>query len=266
MSVNSVMYYAEPKVERPAYYLCPPPPDAEERSPGRVGWPVEVADVRSTDDTLSLDEQGFEFVKQTSGVTNFYDPEEVRNLYYPEIDRLVREHTGAREVLVFDHNVRSAEKAERQEDGAQMPVKAAHNDYTEGSGPQRVHDLLPDRATSLLERRFAVINVWRPIVGPVLRSPLAVLDATSMQPEDFVATDLVYKDRVGEIYTIRYSPEHRWYFLSAMQTDDVLLLKCFDSDPAVTARFTAHSAFELDGATESTPHRESIEVRTLAFY
>ena len=144
-------------------------------------------------------------------------------------------------------------------------MRFVHNDYTLGSGPQRVRDLMGDEAEDLLGDRFAVINVWRPIRGPVIEAPLAVLDAQGIEADDFVATDLRYDDRVGEIYSLSYRDSHRWYYYPRMRTDEVLLLKCYDSDPAF-ARFTAHSAFDHPETPNDAPPRESIEVRTLAFW
>jgi hypothetical protein len=178
----------------------------------------------------------------------------------------VRDTTGATRVLAFDHNVRSATLAERGEKGAQPPVRFPHNDYTERSAPQRVCDLVGgEEAEALLANRFAVINTWKPIRGPVLDTPLAVCEARSIQADDLVPTDLRYRDRTGEIYSLRFSPAHRWFYFSAMQADEVLLLKCFDSDRG-RARFTAHSAFDHPGAPAGASPRESIEVRTLAFF
>ena len=175
-------------------------------------------------------------------------------------------HTGATRVLAFDHNVRSTPKAEQGEDGAQMPVRFAHNDYTEGSGPQRVRDLMPaDEAEELLQHRFAVINVWKPIQGPVEEAPLAVCDARTLRPRDFVATDLKYRDRTGEVYSLTFSPEHRWFYYSSMEAQEALLLKCFDSSTD-RARFTAHTAFDDPTSPPDARARESIEVRTLAFF
>ena len=117
----------------------------------------------------------------------------------------------------------------------------------------------------MLRGRFAVINVWKPIRGPVEQAPLAVCDARTIRAEDFVPTDLRYRDRTGEIYSLRWSPTHAWFYFSRMAADEALLLKCFDSAPA-RARFTAHSAFDDPGARPDAPVRESIEVRTLAFF
>jgi hypothetical protein len=111
-----------------------------------------------------------------------------------------------------------------------------------------------------------VINVWRPIRGPVQESPLAVCDARSIAPKDFIPTDLVYRDRKGEIYSVAFNPSHRWFYFPQMQTNEALLLKCYDSVDDGRARFTTHSAFTDPTSPPDAPARESIEARTLAFF
>ena len=187
--------------------------------------------------------------------------------YYTEMAELVKAETGAQRVVVFDHNVRHEPSAKQGAAGAASPVRFVHNDYTEKSGPQRVRDILGEgEAAALLEHRFAVINVWRPISGPVLDMPLAVLDARSLAEADFVDTDLKYKDRTGEVSSVRYNRNHKWLYVSRMQRDEVLFLKCFDSANGGRARYTAHSAFADPTTPEGAPARESIEARTLVFF
>ncbi len=263
--VEASLNYLDPDSERPAAYMYRPP----EGTPAQIGKYVKhtmpIYNARAIAGELSLDNQGFALVHQHSAVRNFYNDSEVRTVYYPEVERLVKEATGAIRVHVFDHNVRNRAMAKRGEKGIQEPVRVAHNDYTLKSGPQRVRDLLPGDADQLLKNRFAVVNVWRPIRGPVQESPLAVCDAGSMRQQDFVAQDLLYRDRTGEVYSIAFNPQHRWFYFPKMQRDEVLLLKCYDSDPART-RFTAHSAFEDPTSPPDAPARESIEVRTLVFF
>jgi hypothetical protein len=182
------------------------------------------------------------------------------------VEQLVKEITGAVRVHVFDHNVRCRPMAKRGENGAREPVKFAHNDYTLKSGPQRVRELLPAEAENLLKQRFVEINVWRPIRGPVEESPLAVCDATSMALQDFVATDLKYRDRTGEVYSVAFNPNHRWFYFPRMERDEVLLLKCYDSAEDGRARFTAHTGIDDPTSPPDATPRESIEVRTLAFF
>jgi hypothetical protein len=141
-----------------------------------------------------------------------------------------------------------------------------HVDYTEKSGPQRAKDLFGEAEAARLAAagaRIVQINVWRPIRGPVRRSPLALADASSVRPEDLIATDQVFPDRVGEIYHLAYHPGQRWYYAPAMTPDEVLLIKGYDSLADGRARFTPHGAFDLPDTPADAPPRESIEVRTL---
>ncbi|MGH7923079.1 MAG: CmcJ/NvfI family oxidoreductase [Candidatus Binatus sp.] len=263
--VNGVLNYLADRDQHPVSYNFKPPPGVPARTGTYAKFTVPIHSARAILGQLSLDRQGFAVTHHDSAVANFYDPEEVRRVYYPEVERLVREFTGAVKVHVFDHNVRPRPMAKRRENGAQEPVKVAHNDYTLKSGPQRVRDLLLDEADALLKNRFAVINVWRPIRGPVQESPLAVCDAQSMTQDDFVRHVLKYRDREGEVYSVAYNPNHRWYYVPNQQKEEVLLLKCYDSDGR-RARFTAHSAFEDPTSPPDAAARESVEVRTLVFF
>lgn len=161
--------------------------------------------------------------------------------------------------------MRNAARA-KLEKGVKLPAKGAHNDYTLGSGPQRVRDFFPTEAEVLLEQRFAIINVWRPISGPVQESPFAICDARSIQQEDFVACDLLYPNRKGEIYSVRFSPNHRWYYLPHMQPDEAILLKCYDSADDGRARMIAHTGFDDPTSPPDAPPRESIETRAFIFF
>ena len=263
--VESTLNYLADMPEKPFFYLYDPPPDVPWRNTRGDRRTVTIHDARDLAPGPSLDREGFALAVHETAVEDLFDPRAVRDVYYREMEELVRKVTGASRVVAFDHNVRSAPLAERRESGAQPPVRFPHNDYTERSAPQRVRDLLPDDAERLLPHRFSVVNVWKPIRGPVEEAPLAVCDARTIEPGDLVLTDLRYRDRVGEIYSLRFSPAHRWFYYSRMRPDEAMLLKCFDSDPA-RARFTAHSAFDDPTTPPGAPARESIEVRTLAFF
>jgi len=262
-SVEAQMNYLSATEKKPVNYLYEPPAGIAPR-PHTEKHPMRIHDARSIQARLSLDLEGVTLAHHDTAVTNFYDEREVKAVYYPEVERLVREITGAVKVVVFDHNVRNA--ANDRGDQVRGPVRFVHNDYTLRSGPQRVRDLLPDEAEALLKNRFAVINVWRPIRATVQDSPLAVCDATTMKLADFVPTDLRYRDRTGEVYSVYFNPNHRWYFFPQMRRDEAMLLKCYDSSDDGRARFTAHSAFDDPTAPPDATPRESIEARTLVFF
>ena len=267
--VNAPMSYldVEGVQEKPTYYLCTPPAGVLQRNTTQVKHTMAIQNAREHLNEISLDKQGITFTPHETAVKNFYDAEEVKAVYYPEVVAMIKKMTGAEKVHVFDHNVRCAPMCARGENGAREPVKFAHNDYTLKSGPQRVRDLLPaEEAEERLQHRFAVINVWRPIRGPVQDAPLAVCDAASMTQDDFNETDLKYEDRTGEVYSVSHNPNHRWFYFPQMERNEAMLLKCYDSATDGRARFTAHSAFEDPTSPSDAPARESIETRTLVFF
>ncbi len=181
---------------------------------------------------------------------------------------MITEATGASKVFIFDHTLRRRVRGamDRAAGAPRQPATRVHVDHTAKSGPQRVRDFFGDEAAALLRGRVQVINLWRPIRGPLRDAPLAVCDAASVAPDDLVPSDLVYQNRVGETYAVTYNPAHRWFYVPEMQPDEALLLKCFDSATDGRARFAPHTAFEDPTAPADVPPRESIEIRTLVFH
>jgi hypothetical protein len=215
---------------------------------------------------FTLERNGFYFVRHDTTVGDFLNEAEVRQVYYAEMEALVKAESGASRVVVFDHTLRTADDALREARKIREVVLRVHNDYTEWSGPQRVRDLLPDEADDLLRRRFAIIQVWRPIRHPVETFPLAICDARSLSPEDLVVSERRYPDRIGQTYAITYNPEHAWYWFPRMQRDEALVFKVYDSLTDGRARWTAHTAFQDPTSPPNARPRESIEIRTLAFF
>jgi hypothetical protein len=152
---------------------------------------VEIRDGRL--ETFSLDGNGFALVPHATQVGDFLDEKQLKGIYYPEVEALVRQVSGAARVVVFDHTLRSGDEAERAARLLREPVLSAHNDYTEWSGPNRVREVLPDEA-------------------------------------------------------------------------EALVFKVYDSERDGRARFTPHTSFEDPSTPPGAPPRQSIEVRTLAFF
>jgi len=189
-----------------------------------------------------------------------------RRVYYPEIESLIAAQSGATRVVVFDHTLRHGDQVEQTQRHLRKPVRIVHNDYTNWSGPQRVRDLYPHDADRMLAGRMAIIQAWRPTAGPVFRDPLAVCDARSLAPSDLVAAERRHAERVGEIYHVVCNPAQRWFYFPDMTSDEVMTFKCYDSLRDGRARFTAHGSFEDPSTPPSAPPRESIEIRTFAFF
>jgi len=268
---------AQAWVEAPVNYLAdlsikpvtynPPPGTGLARRVGNYrDFKVRIHDARPIAADLSLDRQAFILTHHDTEVCDFYDKEELRTRYEAEVEALIRRETGASKVVVFDHTIRTADRA--VERGHRTPVRSVHNDYTDRSGPQRVLDLLPaDEAEARLSKRFAEYNVWRNIAhDPVEMAPLGLVDSESIAPRDLAVCDLIYTDRTGEIYQGVYNADHCWYYFPHMARDEAIIIKCYDSLKDGRARFSLHSAFDDPTSPANAKPRQSIETRTLAFF
>ena len=227
---------------------------------------VPIRDGRAEAHALSLDRNGFVLVEGATRVADFFDAQQIATVYYPEVERLIRKVSGAKRVVLFDHTLRTGDRVEQQARLIREPVLSAHNDYTEWSGPQRVREILPGEAEALLRRRFAIIQVWRAINRPIESNPLALADAASVAPEDFLVAERRYPNRVGQTYRLKYNERHRWYYFPRMRRDEALVFKVYDSEKDGRARFTPHTSFDDPSSAPGAAPRQSIEARALAFF
>lgn len=266
--VDAELHYLSPMAERPRYYTYEPPAGVPRSNIVREAHTMPIHDLRAIASEISLDREGFALLRHKSAVRDFWDDDEVRKVYYPEAEDAIAQATGAARVFIFDHTQRRRVVGadDRAPGVPRQPATRVHVDHTVKSGPQRVRDLLGEEAEELLRGRVQVINLWRPIRGPLLDAPLAVCNAGSVAPTDLVPSDLVYPHRTGETYAVTYNPSHRWFYVPAMRTDEALLIKCFDSLTDGRARFAPHTAFIDRTAPVDVPPRESIEVRSLVFH
>lgn len=225
---------------------------------------------------FSVDKQGFAIDDFTTDFPNdkWRDEDLVREKFYPEIVEFLKKTQGAKRVEVFDHTIRTKKNAAGQNfsktiqneknTSQRATVGLVHCDYTNESGPTRVRQLFKDEADDLLSRRVAFFNVWKPL-NKVEENPLAMCDITSSPDDDFFKLYLQYRDRVGENYVMKHNPEHKWYYFPDMEPNKVITLKTYESEKD-RARFVGHSAFEDPTSPPDANLRESVEIRTIAFY
>jgi len=266
--VEAELNYLGPMTERPRYYAYEIEPNEPRSNLTHEPHQMRIHSLRPIAAKLDLNVQGFALIEQRSAVRDFWDDDEVRRVYYPEAERFITEVTGASRIFIFDHLQRRRVPGlqDRSRNGPRQPATRVHVDHTARSGPQRVRDLMGDEAEELLRGRVQVINMWRPIRGPLRDAPLAVCDSRTVDPADLVPADLVYRERVGETYSVRYNPAHRWFYTPEMRRDEVLLLKIADTRTDVSARFMPHTAFTDPTTPPDAFPRESIELRTLVFH
>jgi hypothetical protein len=260
-TTTAELHYLVRTAERPTYYVMEPPSGAPEWNGIDDPHTVLIQDARGHEPEFTLDRNGFTLIEAPTAVRNFYDPDEIRSVYYPEVERLLRNTLGASRVVVFDHNVRNGGRSDLAQ-----PSRRVHNDHTVNSAPRRVRDHLGADAEERLKHRFGIVNVWRPIRGPVLDSPLALCDAQSFTGDDLIATDRVYQHVRGETSSVAFNPKHQWYYFSEQRPDEVILIRVHDSANDGRAKLSFHTSFENPLAPANAPPRESIEVRTLVFF
>ena len=230
---------------------------------------VTVHDGRQDKHSSSLDVEGFKLVRHSTAVKDFYDEAQIESPYHDEVKALLTEMTGAARVEIFDDTRRSASIERRKQKKIREPADIVHNDYTARSGVKRLRDHFaddPDEADRLLQGRFAIVNVWRSIAGPIYNHPLVLCDAATVKPEDLVSVERRAEDRIGELQVALFDEGQRWYYFPEMQMDEALLFKTFDSETDGRARFTVHSSFADPAAPTDAPPRESIETRCLLFF
>lgn len=265
--VPTQVQYLRPMRERPRVYANEPPPNTPVSNAVYDPYPVHVHNMRSIADRLDFEEDGF-CVCAPPPPPDVDDPEMVTGTYYPAIERHVRDITGASEVFVIEHVVRrhvpGAPPAALG--AARQPVRRVHADYTEESGRRRVMGFQQAEALIRDHRHFQIVNVWRPLNGPVYDAPLAICSPRSVAAEDLVIAEFIYSNRVGYTYDVLHSRKHQWWYLRGMRTSEGFAFKCFDSNESSPTRVVLHTSFFDPTAPADSPMRESIEVRVAAFY
>ncbi|HUZ31485.1 MAG TPA: CmcJ/NvfI family oxidoreductase [Xanthobacteraceae bacterium] len=268
--VKSTFRYTRDTGVTPEVYFYEPPPGTKWRESGDDPHEMTVHDGRDRAKSFTLDREGFAFRDLHSSFVEWDDDEAIRTKFYGTVEQFVQNEVGASRVIIFDHTIRSQanltqNRAERST-SRRAPVMNVHCDYTPNSGPLRVRQLLPNQADELLKRRVAFYNFWKPLRRTVEERPLAMCDVTSSTEQEFIVMKLRYRDRDGEIFVMRHSPKHKWWYFPRMTPDHAIMLKTYDSMADGRARFVGHSAFEDPTTPPNAPMRESIEIRTMAFF
>lgn len=254
-------FYAPPSDGSAPYnYVEKPPPGEPQRNYTEDTHSVTIHDVRGRERDFDFNVAGFGILQNqpTSAEREFASDDSIKSNYYPEVERLLLASVpGAKRIFFFDHTVR------RSHPGAnRTPVTRAHIDQTKASAEERVRYHMGDEAPELLKSRVRLINVWRPLNGPVVASPLAFADSRSVSENQLEGVQHRYPHRVGETAGVKYSAEGKWHYLSGMRNDERILLQCYDSKDGAR---TPHSAFVDPRTKDDWPGRESIEVRALVF-
>lgn len=255
---------------------------------------VPIHDARSARG-LSFDRNGFTLIEHRSAVTDFRDADQIKRIYYPEIERLVMGLAGAEKVLVFGDVLRSdnphkkplvpppgglgarddrvfADSARGEGAVPAMQIHETannpHIDFNEKTLRRMAAGMLGADAEKYAKKRVALINLWRGI-ETVQRKPLAVCDASTVTDKDLVLGLIGTRpDDPGDFlegFNVAYSPAHRWYYYPRMRPEELLIFKLCDSDRS-KPQLTAHAAIDDPSSPPDAPPRQSLEIRTISFF
>ncbi|CAK7244972.1 MAG: hypothetical protein STHCBS139747_006538 [Sporothrix thermara] len=309
MTTSGVFRYADPATiaDSDVPFVKPwTKVDTDVTSFTRVDKTRSVRNVRDAPaDEFAVDRSGFALFHAPAQEQLFTDEDAIRHGYYAEIEALVRSKLSTPQepvskVVIFDHTVRR-----RNPQAPRQPIQQVHVDQTPGAAEVRVRRHVGDaaEAEALLQGRYQIINVWRPIGYAATDHPLAFIDYRTATLDDLKRVDLLYPNQPGsadvevdvrgkevlpdptqamstegysikgETYTVVPSDQHQFYYVKDMTPEEALFIKCFDSRSEVqpngrpgVAAWTPHTAFTDPATPADAKGRQSIEVRCLVFY
>ncbi|MBV9828750.1 MAG: hypothetical protein JO001_24230 [Alphaproteobacteria bacterium] len=236
-----------------------------------------------------MDKLGLSLAHLESKCENIYDSEEVRRVFYPEIEKLLLDFfPDATDALVYNHDVFDKDyQGDRTEDqDSKNPgvnaryANLVHNDLNDNSGRVRCRELLTRNlrnfgrqqnyteaeADKKMSRRFMSINLAKPI-ETIQQFPFVLCAWPSFADQPYINNYRIYDDRVGETTRFTYRPNHEWYWIPRQQPTEVSMLKCYDSvtDGSVS-RWSFHTACIDPTVSLDAPCRKNVVVRSYVFF
>lgn len=223
-------------------------------------WEVQISDARPLHaaSELDLDTNGFVFAECDIGVSDFHDEEAIRECYDEALIPMVKSLSGANEVRVSGHQIRTEEPSTFL--GAYS--RYLHCDYP--LTPSR------DRETRMLGRDladadYAWFNIWSPIDRPAEQNQLTVLDARSLSMDDICEYYFTEQEGNGYAAIPAHNPNHRLFYFPRMQPGEFIIFKQFDSRPD-KAMVCPHTSFYDPAVGDDSVPRRSVEFRALCIF
>jgi hypothetical protein len=234
---------------------------------------VTIFDARRCQEIPSLDREGFALYKHEFPAIDFSDSHQIQQIWQPSIERLLKQVTGATEAITWNSNVRFSEKsAESTRTSVSAPARRVHSDFSLDFTPTDLDYLesfreVRKRIGSESPVNWRCFNIWQPISPPPHDTPIALCDARSMCLEDtIVGRVLSFDGSAFEFPLFKENPDHRWFYYSNLQPDEVLVFCGMDPHREPTRGVVAHTAFDDPSCPSDAPPRNSVEVRSLAIF
>ncbi|KAF8870004.1 hypothetical protein CPB85DRAFT_1355983 [Mucidula mucida] len=233
---------------------------------------VPIYDLRKEERHPDLDVEGFTW---TSLPFDGLDGEEGwEERYAKETCEWLKGFAGAKACVPINTQIRrrtsegqvSANYEETAEDVlGKQPVPAVHVDINRERASARVLTAFGPESGYSTSQRLAIINIWRPLKGPVMDAPLTVCDARTLEPADMDRTT----DKYGGGYFIQFNTAMKWMYIRDQMPDEILIFRQYDStlQPKTgDAACVAHTAFIDEERKDMGIPRQSIELRCALVY
>ncbi len=293
--VSSNALWRDPERQGDAKALRQEERDIERR---RLYFPQVLRDARRIEEyhpgispysSESMDKLGVSLAHCESKCENFYDAAEVERVFYPEIEKLLLDFfPGTTDALVYNHDVFNLdydgdvkEDQDNKDPGVnKFYANIVHNDLNDNSGRVRCRELLTKnlrnfgrqqnyteaQADEKMSRRFMSINLAKPM-ETVRQNPFVLCAWPSFADQPYITSYRIYDDRVGETTRFTHRADHEWYWLPEQKSNEVSMLKCYDSvtDGSVS-RWSFHTACVDPTAPVDAPCRKNVVVRAFIFY
>ncbi|KAE8414599.1 hypothetical protein BDV36DRAFT_239050 [Aspergillus pseudocaelatus] len=226
--------------------------------------PVPIRDMRPKKETLSIHREGFIFADFESQLTyeDYFDESKLRSVLAEEIRQLLIDRLGVKACFIHECVFRRRDSGPSADGNVGSPVPEAHTDYTLNYAHKLIGELARSDADLIRTRKFQMINVWKPLRGPLRDWPLALCDYSTLNRDDLVPVDEVHREGILESHSIQYNPSQKWYYLSDQTPNEVLIFRSVDS---VIYGEVPHAAF-CDPRYPNESPRESVELRVLVVY
>jgi hypothetical protein len=227
---------------------------------------------------FTLDEHGFCLGRHHSDITDWecnYAPD---TPYAGEVCEVAKRLTGADLVVPLGGMIRDAA---RTSPNVQPPAAEAHVDFTPRSAERLAERLWhKSEAAPAAYRRFIAFSLWRVLSAPPQDMPLALCEGGSVRDEEgtpnvkvdvdeIPSGDALYAPIAGEEDMVaatifHHSSAHRWWYFPDMTSEEVILIKFYDSARGKAWR-CPHTAFRDTSRSDGRPRR-SIEYRGVAYF
>lgn len=224
-----------------------------------------------------FEKHGFILLDAPTAVVDWSDGEGITARYIPEIEALIRRRIYPGRNL----KIQQPPKVVRRGAGTDNPQYAGGVHQDHGTTAEEFQNNIIAFTSEEIGRRwregfdsdrvesFVVLDFWRTtnMAGPLEHMPLALCDASSVDPDDIVPTALQGIAPGGATthhLSLAFNPAQRWFYYSRMTPDEVLVFKLLDLRPGELARdYRAcfHTAVEDPSTPADAQPRQSCEHR-----